>query len=109
VLLLPSWPVQLLPQHQAPPSFSAQRRFQPTLIALTPLASPGAALSTWWPFPKLSPHQTPPLFTAQVSLFPALMAVTSLVSPDTARGPAEMQEVVSSTHTLPGSPRSSLV
>jgi hypothetical protein len=62
VLLLPSSPLPLAPQHQTPSSFSAQLRSLPVLIELTPLASPDTATGTelFWP-----QHHAPPSFTAR--------------------------------------------
>ena len=46
VLLLPSEPSPLEPQHQTPPSATAQVWSQPALIAPTPLASPDTGTGT---------------------------------------------------------------
>jgi hypothetical protein len=95
VLLLPSEPSLLEPQHQTPPSFNAQLWFSPALIAVTPLSRPdtgtGTRLDTCEgslgpPPTPLPQHQTPPSFSAQVRLRPALIA-SAPAGPAWARGP----------------------
>ena len=41
------YPPSFLPQHQAPPSFTAHVLNIPALMALTPLPNPNTATGTW--------------------------------------------------------------
>ena len=86
VLLLPSWPVLLLPQHCTPPLTIAQLWASPAATAVTLLPAAIACtgvrlvavlLLPSQPLPLLPQHCTPPLTTAQLWVKPAAIAVAT--------------------------------
>jgi hypothetical protein len=84
VLLLPSWPLLLKPQHCTPPLTTAQVWREPAATAVAPLPAAIAwtgegrwtvLLSPSWPSLPLPQHCTPPATTAQLWLPPAVTLV----------------------------------
>src|SRR4030095_12245833 len=100
VVLSPSWPLLLAPQHFTPPPLvRAHACACPAAMATTPLERPDTATgvrrciavpSPSWPPVLLPQHFTPPLTTAHEKESPTVMAVTPLVSPDTCTGSADI-------------------
>src|SRR5262249_14981924 len=110
VLLMPSWPLLLAPQHDTVPAArSAQVKFWPAVIAITlvrPLTGTGArrgvvtVLLPSWPTLLAPQHSTVPAWrSAQVWALPAATA-TALVMPCTATGDSRLVVVPSPSWPL---------